>query len=123
MRYYNIDLRDALWGAEWRRPSTDTGWMGVRRLRSLIDGLPVDSAFVREMDPKQASFQLSVPELLSLLAEVLDAHRLDYIQAKSEKGWKRPDALRIPRPWDEVEETKVATGDEFAAFLNRLAVN
>lgn len=120
-REYNIDLRDALWGTEWRAPTQSRGWIGVRRLRALIDGLPHDGAFARSVDPKAASFYLSAPELLAVLSEIADAHRLDWIQSKTEKSWQRPDALRIPRPWDEPEETKVATGEEFAAFLKRVA--
>ena len=121
MRYYGIDLRDALWGTDWRAPSTGKGWIGVRRLRSLIDGLPNDSAYFKLRNPEYAQFEKSLPHYAALTVEELDAQRSDFIQANSTKGFKRPEPMRLPRPWDPPPEP-IKTGADLFTFIQQVGV-
>jgi hypothetical protein len=114
MRYYTTDLRDALWGAERRTPTSNTGWMGVRRLRSWIMGLPPDSAYARASAPEAVEFREATAEFLALAVETLDAQRKDFY-ALNAKDYKRPEPFHIRRPWEPPEHIK--TGSDLFSFI------
>jgi hypothetical protein len=117
---YGIDLRDALWGAVRRTPTDSHGWIGVRRLRSLIDGLRPDGAFARSVSPESVQFREGTAEFTALLVELIDSHRLDFIQVNSDsKKFDRPQALKLPRPWQH-EEANIQTGADLYVFIKRL---
>jgi hypothetical protein len=117
--HYGIDFRDAVYGTEMRTPSSHIGWIGVRRLRALIDGLPTDGAFARSFNPEGVQFNNAVAQFLAIGLEQMDSHRMDYVQRNSDpKTFKRPEALHIKRPWEAPEPVK--TGDDLFVFIRRI---
>jgi hypothetical protein len=86
-RFYQLDLRRCLWGAEA---------VGLRRLRSLIAGLPTESATkFKPPDPKAWTRD---QQLLALLAELVDYGNRNFIAAHTKKGSPQPKPIKIPRP-------------------------
>jgi hypothetical protein len=106
MRYYEIDLRYALWGKERRTPSNSQGWIGWRRLHSLIFALPPEAAINRELEPEAAIWRQDAGnELLANIVEGIDLLRyLMSHQVFDKKAHNNiPKPQRVPRPWDEPE--------------------
>lgn len=87
-RYYGVDLRAACWGDH---P------VGMRRLRALIRGLPLDSALGRSVAPHRLEWS-TTEELLATLIEVTDAGNVMFFAAHSKPGTPRPRPIRVPRP-------------------------
>lgn len=76
--------------------------MGVRRLRSLVRGLPADGALAHALrddlwDPA------ATDSMLALLCELVDYQNRLTLMAWGGKNQRKPQPLRIPRP-GEVEE-------------------
>lgn len=89
---YGIDLRRALWGAE---P------VGLRRLASLVNGLPPGGALDRALDPEGWGANWHhAEELLAMIAELLDRDWRQTVAMNSKRGATKPRPLRIPRPGD-----------------------
>jgi len=70
----------------------------VGRALRLIEQLPIEA----RVNAGHVVDGWSVDrELLALVLEVLDSHRLDFIRVNSKKGGaKLPKPMRFPRPWD-----------------------
>lgn len=106
--HYGLDLRRALWGAE---P------LGVRRLLSLIRGLPPRGAVARTAT--NGRDWGTTEELLAAVVELTDlTNRLVY-QAFSGKGAKKWKPVVVSRPTDPPK--KPAAGDELRAFFTTKA--
>lgn len=62
-------------------------------------------------------------ELLALILEVLDAHRLDFVRVNAGKNARKlPDPVRFPRPGDaraELPKAPMVGAREAAAFFAR----
>lgn len=91
--------------------------MTVRRLQSLVSGLPTDSALRRAVDPNW--HWSTTDELLACLIEVNDRNGVWFYQANSKKGTKSPKPVHVPRPWDETDEPTPAQSDEMKAFFGK----
>jgi hypothetical protein len=109
-----MDLRHELWGP---RP------MGLRRLRSLLSGLPWDSQLGRVLevpDPAQTRWG-NAEELLTILVNLTDMSIRNFIMANSKKGTPPPKPfVKITKPHEITEEKKPkrqATPDEMRAFF------
>lgn len=74
--------------------------MGVRRLLTLVRGLPLDAALHREVATKAEQWT-TAHELAAQTVEVTHALYAAFVAANSKKGARRPKALRIPRPGSE----------------------
>lgn len=92
-RYYGLDLRECLWGG---------ARLGARRLVSLVDGLPPESALARTLDPDNlGSGWTADTHLLAVIVQLVDhANRL-FMSANSKPGSRIPDPIHIRRPGDE----------------------
>jgi hypothetical protein len=108
-RYYAVDLRAACFGVE--------GWLGVRHLRELIDGLPDGCALAREIDPD--SWWTAGDELAAQQVELLQylLHGYHSVHSEKEPEWEprsvpRPGQTRPPEP--EPQSVSLA---EFARLL------
>lgn len=87
-----MDLAEALWG---ENP------ISIRRLASLINGLPLDSALVRSYDPKRLGRGWGTQEeLLAIIAELLDVNNRYFLSAHVKPGTQLPKPIYIPRPDD-----------------------
>jgi hypothetical protein len=74
--------------------------IGVRRLESLIAGLPLTGATARALSERAAVGWTTDTDLLALIAELLDySNRQQY--AMHVKNAKIPQPIHIPRPEDE----------------------
>ena len=69
--------------------------MGVRRLASLVRGLPSTSALFRSADAAWTN----ETELAAMQVELTHSLLRTTIAINSKKGAQLPDPLRIPRPW------------------------
>ena len=69
--------------------------MGVRRLASLVRGLPSTSALFRSADATWTN----ETELAAMQVELTHLLLRTTIAINSKKGAQLPEALRIPRPW------------------------
>lgn len=97
-RYYNLDLRRALWGE---------AAIGARRLINLIEWLPPESALARSCDPLYAGTGWdNKTELLATIAELVDQHSRMFFIANSKKGTHPPKPIKIPRPGQRQEGRK-----------------
>lgn len=86
--------------------------MGVRKLQSLIEGLPSDSALARDINPNTAGSDWGVAEeLLALAVEVLDVGNRQFVIVNSKKGSPAPKPIKIPRPWDRKEKRKATLAE------------
>jgi hypothetical protein len=74
----------------------------VRRLRSLIRGLPVDSALRRAANPTGWAWTTDT-ELLADLVELADTNLKMFLRANTEKGTLIPDPIHVPRPWERTD--------------------
>lgn len=87
-----MDLSDALWG-----PNP----ISIRRLQSLINGLPLDSALVRSYDPKRLGRGWGPQEeLLAVIAELVDVNNRYFLSAHVKPGTQLPKPIYIARPDD-----------------------
>ncbi len=93
MRYYSRDLRSDLWGQHW---------IGVRRIASLIRWLPPEAALWRA---NKTAWTVD-NELNAGIIEMLDALLRAYIQTHSKPTSKKPNPVKIPRPWDKAETSR-----------------
>lgn len=84
--HYGIDARDIL-----------TNGIGARRLRALVQGLPVGSALHRSIDPEGWAWR-SETELLADAVELLDANLKLHLRVNTKPGTHVPDVVHIPRP-------------------------
>lgn len=81
--------------------------LSLRRLRSLIMGLPTESAFVRAVRPEVTWTQTH--ELLASLIEVTDRVHLRHLKAYGAKGLSK--GIEVPRPREKPKRRK-ATADD-----------
>lgn len=88
--HYGVDLRDALWGP---RP------VGVRRLLSLINGLPLRGAVHREAATDGRDWG-TVEELLATVVELLDFGNRIRFASGARQGTKIWDPIEVRRPYD-----------------------
>jgi hypothetical protein len=90
---------------------------GVRRIQSLVLGLPIDSASARSYDPERLGIGWRLEhDLLTTIAELVDhSNRLAY-GFNTKKGTRIPDPINIPRPGTKREKRK-ATPQEVRALL------
>jgi hypothetical protein len=88
--HYGIDLRDALWGP---RP------IGVRRLLSLINGLPIRGAMHREISSDGRDWS-SIEELLATVIELLDFGNRMRFAASVKQGTEIWEPIEVRRPYD-----------------------
>jgi len=110
--HYGMDLREVLWGD--RAP-------GVRRVLSLVNGLPETSAMYREVAFSGKSWS-TTDELLATLVEITDAGNLLFFSANSEKNAKGWDPVSIPRPGAAVAKPReMATSSEMSAVFGESA--
>lgn len=106
-RYYQIDLPAAVWGP---------GPISARRFRSLVRGLPQDSALSRELNPEWSGWG-NVEELLATTIEVVDlGNRILHAAYCKEP---HPDPIEIRRPGRTPERPKMATSEEMVSFFKR----
>lgn len=96
LRYYGLDLREALWGEDW---------IGVRRICALVEGLPSDSALGRKGDPPGGRWS-TTDELLAVLIEVVDVGNRMFLKAHTAPGTDVGNPIHIPRPWEEDRPTR-----------------
>ena len=95
----------------------------MRRIRSLLAGLPHDSLVVGLENPAAASYSLT-NELLAALIEVVDGTSLRTAAVTAGVAgakWKPPKPITVPRPWDQSTRPKVRrkpTADETQRLLN-----
>lgn len=94
--YYGLDLRQVLWG-----PMR----YGVRRIRSLVSGLPHDSAVTRASLYGGQAWS-NGDELLATLIEMTDHGNRMYFGAHTKKGTQVWDPVEINRPWKEAAEER-----------------
>jgi hypothetical protein len=92
VRYYNRNLADDLWG----QPG-----IGVRRIAGLIRWLPPEAALWRS---NKTSWTID-NELQAATIEMLDALLRAYVQSHSKPTARKPNPVKIPRPWDNAENT------------------
>ena len=111
LRYYSLDARRAFWGSDA---------LGVRRLESLVNSLPHDSALARSVDPIYAGKDWDTKtELLAVIAELIDFNSRLYIMAHSKKGAQPPKPIKIPRPGAiEIEAPKISSTDAMSKIWN-----
>jgi hypothetical protein len=96
----------------------------LRRIRSLLRGLPPDSLCVRLDDPISAEWDLTV-EMLATLIETIDGTSWRSVMPHAKKTWRPPKAARIRRPWDPPEEEKkkgMTLGDFVRAFPQAVVI-
>ncbi|MDF1596942.1 MAG: hypothetical protein P1T08_12760 [Acidimicrobiia bacterium] len=77
------------------------GGVELRRLRSLLFGLPPGAAIYRDVagtPPDQPPWGYT-EELLAVIAELVHENIRVLVKANSKKGTRLPDPLRLPRPW------------------------
>lgn len=85
-------LSEAVWGEQA---------IGVRRLHSLISGLPPTSALARELYPDTVGADWGVTEeLLATALELIDLGNRQFLMANSKSGTSAPKPIRITRPWE-----------------------
>ena len=96
--------------------------MGVRRLLSLIGGLPQTSAVWRAAHDDGWTQQ---DELLATIVDMLGMNNQLILAVNSKKGAKLPEPVRFPRPWEKEEKTGLAreqsSTDEVRAFFGTQA--
>lgn len=87
--------------------------MGVRRLRSLVYGLPAESSTMQELGAYVPSHNSE--ELLAELIELVDeSNRLFYDAHTKKHAAPLRDPITVPRPWRRQEqiEKRPATAEE-----------
>lgn len=110
--HYGIDLREALWGS---RP------IGVRRLLSLVNGLPVRGSVHRDLNSDGRDWS-SIEELLATVIELLDFGNRMRFAANVKQGTKIWEPIEVRRPYDtdklkpEPEPAKTTVDDLVQAF-------
>lgn len=111
--HYGLDLREVLWG---KRPT------GVRRVLSLVNGLPMQGAVYRSA-ATNGQYWTTTEELLATLIELTDLTNRLFYGANSGKGSKVWEPLQINRPMTKSSEapppppTERATAAELRAFV------
>jgi len=108
--HYGLDLRQVCWGP---------GALGVRRIRALVRGLPIDGVTVRETELHGKPWSIT-DELLATLIELIDhGNRMYYsAHAKNPSGVWKP--LKITRPIEEEDqppERKISTVEDIKRFF------
>jgi hypothetical protein len=93
MRTYGRDIREDLWGENA---------IGVRRLSSMVENLPHDSAFIRTITHDWTTDR----ELAAAQIEVTHSLLRAFISANTKPGSRLPDPLQIPRPGGTLTERK-----------------
>lgn len=79
----------------------------MRRLHSLIYGLPPNGAFARDLHPDTVGADWgNAEELLATAIELIDLGNRQFIKANSKKGAKSPKPIKITRPWERKSEPK-----------------
>ena len=105
MSMYGLDLRESLWGS---KP------LGVRRLLSLISGLPRESALTRAATDEWTQED----ELLATVVDIIGVSNHMFLQANSTKGTRLPEPVHYPRPWEVTADAHVQSSkDEVRAFF------
>ena len=105
MSEYGLDLRESLWGSQ---P------LGVRRLLSLISGLPRTSALTRAANGEWTQED----ELLATIVDIIGVSNHMFLQANSKKGTLLPEPIHYPRPDEIDEDTRVQSSpDDVRAFF------
>lgn len=105
-QFYRLDLRRLGAGRAWR----------------LISQLPAEARVVSGHVVEGWSLDR---ELLALILETVDAHRLQWLRGRlldaKQKGdaARLPQPLRFPRPHDPPPQRRQATHDELIAFARR----
>lgn len=101
----------------------------ARRLRVLIQGLPLESRTARALGaPKPgepSGADLLALDLAAIGVELLSGANYLFVKANVKRGTHVPDPLKIPRVWRETGEDKKrpSTPAEVAAFFgSRLQV-
>lgn len=89
------------------------GRLTWRRVKSLIAGLPLDSAVCRA-DPELAGWTLS-DHLLATIAETVDLSGWRAVSPHLKRG-AAPKPLRIPRPGAQRRRARPATGEALRAL-------
>lgn len=106
--YYGLDLRAVCWGPDR---------FGVRRIRSLVRGLPVGGATSRIQTNGQA--WTTTDELLASVVELIDHSNRMFFSANAKKGaqvWK-PIHIARPQAAEEPREPKLSTRWEVYKFF------
>lgn len=96
--------------------------MGLRRLLSLVRGLPRGGALHRAVDPQGSSWG-TTEELLAGLCELVDINNRLFFKAHSAKSTRQPPPLKVrrpepPGPAPERHRPRQATAEELVAFLS-----
>ena len=106
MSAYGLDLRKSLWGES---P------LGVRRLLSLMKGLPKDSALQRAA----GNDWTQEDELLASIVDVLNVSNHLFLKANTKAGTTIPEPGYYPRPWENPDGTSrtLSSPDEARAFF------
>lgn len=111
--HYGLDLRQVCWGPRA---------LGVRRIRALVRGLPLDGVTIRETELDGKSWSIT-DELLAIQAELIDhGNRMYYsAHAKNPGGVWKP--LKITRPSDErPPERTISTVEDVKQFFGDTVV-
>lgn len=100
------------------------GMVSARRLRALIEGLPLESRTARELGahkPGEATgAELLALDLAAITAELVSGSNYLFVKAHTKKGTRVPDPLKIPRTWRATEDDgpkRQSTPDEVRAFF------
>jgi hypothetical protein len=79
-------------------------------MRSLIKGLPPESALSRALSPDTVDWG-NAEELLATQIEMTDLSNRLYIQAHSDEHAKAPEPVKVPRPYQRYEAPKDKTAE------------
>lgn len=69
----------------------------MRRFRSLVAGLPKDSATARALDPHGGHWPTDT-ELMAQVVDSLSILNVNFVRANSKKGTSVPNPSFVPRP-------------------------
>jgi len=102
---YGLDLRESLWGP---KP------LGVRRLLSLVGGLPRTSALTRSVNDNWTQED----ELLATVVDIIGVGNHMFLQANTKEGTNIGNPVHYPRPWEDSTGTRAQSDpDDVRAFF------
>ena len=95
--------------------------MGLRRFQSLVEGLPLDGALARSLDPERTGIGWGrIEDFLALIAELTDHGNRQNFAFNVKKGTRIPDPIFILRPYQKRERSK--DPKDVARVFHRLGV-
>lgn len=96
--------------------------IGVRKLESLIGGLPLDGSLARVLAPETVGRGWGYQEeLLAIIAEVVDVGNRNFVEANKKKGAQTPKPIFIPRP-GRVQTKRKATREDLKQMFGSAIV-